>query len=170
MKRIALGAALVVAGLGAGLAGADSKSIDDPDDDAAVESLDVVKATAGHKGKSKLVHTVTLDSPLAQEAGHQILLQMNTDKDGDCEKEFIWPPSGDATLIKCGIGETPKGGKISEPAENKLKITFKRKVIGNPKKYGWRIETRVCDGDCTDVDFAPDEDGGNRVYVKHKLG
>jgi hypothetical protein len=42
-------------------------------------------------------------------------------------------------------------------------------VIGNPKKYSWRIETRICpEGPCTDVDFAPDEDGGP-VYVKHRL-
>ena len=170
MKRFGFGVALVAAVvMGSALAGANSKEILDSSTDASPDSLDVVEATAGHKGKSKLVHTVATHDMLSEQDGHQILLQMNTDKDEDCEKEFIWPPSGEATLIKCGVGETPKAGKITEPLPNVLKFTFKRKVIGNPKKYGWRIETRICPQPCTDVDFAPDEDGGGPVYVKHKL-
>jgi len=51
MKFLGFGAALVaVVGLGAGLAGADSKSIEDSDADAGTGSLDVVEASAGHKG------------------------------------------------------------------------------------------------------------------------
>jgi len=166
--RVGLVSAVVLV-LGAGLAGADSKKISDSSSDAATESLDVIQATARHKGKKRLVHTVTVEQPLDEQPGHQILLQMNTDKDGDCEKEFIWPPSGDVSLIKCGVGETPKAGKITERTPSSLKFVFKRKVIGNPKKYGWRIETRICPQPCTDVDFAPDQDGTDPVYVKHKL-
>jgi hypothetical protein len=169
MKRAILGSIVAGAVLFGGLqfAGANSKTITDSDLDAVADATNIVEATHGHK-RNKLVHTVTFDGPVDPESDDQVLLQFNLDGDPeDCETEYIWPPSGKTDLIKCGVGELNKPGKIKEVAPDKLKFVFKRKIFGHKPKYRWRVITRDCQP-CAMLDAAHDEDGGP-VYVKHQL-
>jgi hypothetical protein len=170
MKRTLVG--LVVGTLALGglqLAGANTKTIEDPDTDATPNSVDIVSATAGHTDDGKLRHIVKVDAPLNDDTTRQILLQFNLDDDRDCEREFIWPPSGHRPMIRCGVGATEKEGTISQPGPKTLKFVFRKGVLGSPDVYRWRVISKECAGKCDTIDAAPDQNGDNQVYVRHRI-
>ena len=166
-------ATALVFGAVIGFAGADRKAITDPSGDSTDPAFDIVKATAKHGPKHRLVHTVKMAAPIAGDlTGKRISLQISTDRDSDCELEFHVPPIGRNPLIKCGIGETSKFARVTKPSARTIKYTFKERVIGSPRKYRWRMSTSDCPGGpgtCVDYDAAPNERPGGERYVTHKL-
>lgn len=167
-------AAVVAFGSILGLAVADRKAITDPVGDSTDPAFDVVKATAKHKGERKLVHQVRMADPLPEDLGdYQVTLQFSVDGDSDCEREFHAPPIGRNPMVRCGIGETNKFGRVTKPNAKTLVYTFsRRKIIGNKRKYKWRIQVRECPGGppCQDAfEAAPDDGPGGPRYVTHKL-
>ncbi|MFN8160760.1 MAG: hypothetical protein U0R52_06925 [Solirubrobacterales bacterium] len=171
MKRL-LGVVLFAACvLGAiQLAAADTKTKTDSRTDASPNSVDLVSASAGHRGKRKLRHTVKLDGPVDDSiANLQVILQMNVKGNGDCEFEIFWPPKGKSKLVRCGIGFTNKNAVVSQPSPKTLRFTFPKRLIGSPAKYGWRLVTRDEGAGGDILDSLPDEKHGNPVYVIHKL-
>ncbi len=172
MKRALLGSVVCGAFLLGTLqfAGADSKSRTDSRTDATPNSADIISATAGHKGKSKLSHTVKLDGAVSEsDPSLQILLQINISGNRDCEREIIWPPKGRTQVIHCGVGEVPKFATIAHPNPKTLKFVFAKRAIGSPAKYGWRVITRDNGPGGADLDSLPNDKGGKPVYVIHKL-
>ncbi len=154
------------------LAGANRDRVKDPSGDSSEPGLDVASATVKHKGKKTLVHTVKMAGPLPTDLSDDfITLQLNLDRDRDCESEFRPPPFGRNPLIRCGVGVTSKFGRVSKPNGRTLKYSFKKRLIGSPRKYGWRIlVSSNCQTSCEQVDSLPDERIlGQARYVKHKL-
>lgn len=176
MRRLAgIGLAAIV-GLGTmiGVAGADRKAITDPSGDSTSSGFDIVKATAKHKGERKLIHTMKLAGPLEEDlSDYQFSLMLNIDGDRDCEREFHAPPIGRNPMVRCGVGETNKFGKVTQPNARTLVYTFKRAtILGQKRKYKWRMRVRPCPGGppCGDeVDAAPNDAPGGLKYVTHKL-
>ena len=133
-----------------------------------------MKATAGHTGKRKLVHTVKMDGALPAELGdYQVSVQFSLDGDRDCEREFNASALGKTPLIKCGVGEGSKSARVTKPSPKTLKFTFKTAaIIGNRDRYKWRVRTRECPGGppCpADADSAPNDAPGGVRYVTHRL-
>jgi hypothetical protein len=177
MKRtvaIAIGAVVAFGSL-LGLAGADRKAITDPSGDSTGPGFDIVKATAKHRGERKLVHTLKMAGPLEEDlSDYQFTLMLNVDGDPDCEREFHAPPIGRSPMVRCGIGDTSKFGRVTKPNARTLVYTFKRAtVIGGKRKYKWRMRIRPCPGGppCGDeIDAAPDDrPAGGLKYITHKL-
>lgn len=176
MRRLAAIGVTVTVGFGAmiGVAGADRKVVTDPSGDSTSPGFDIVKATAKHKGRRKLIHTIRMAGPLAEDlSDYQITLQLNIDGDPKCEREFHVPPLGRNPMVRCGIGDTSKFGRVTKPNPRTLKFIFKRKsIIGNKDKYKWRTRVRPCPGGppCADeIDAAPNDSPTGPRYVKHKL-
>jgi hypothetical protein len=171
VRRVNIGLFLVVSlSLGLlGTAGADKRSVDDSASDASPNSVDLVRAKVSHTDDGRLRHTITVDGQLNTDNDRQILLQFNLDGDRGCEREFIWPPVGERNIIECGIGEGDGVGRISKPEPNKLQIVFRKNVLGNPERYGWRVVSRGCPKKCAFIDALPNQDGDNEVYVRHNL-
>lgn len=151
------------------LAAADSDSITDSDSDATPNSFDIVSATVGHTDDGKLRHTVKVDAPLNDSGEAQILLQFNLDEDRACEREFIWPPTGERPVIRCGVGATEKDGTISQAGPKTLRFVFRKGAVLSPDRYGWRVISKECPGKCLLLDAAPNQNGENAVYVRHNL-
>ena len=151
------------------IAGADRKSITDSQTDATPNSADIISARVDHTDDGKLRHTVKFDAPVDGSGEGQILLQFNLDADRSCEREFIWPPSGDTDMIRCGIGPSDRSGTISKPRPNTLRFVFRKSALSSPDRYGWRVITKKCGGKCPLIDAAPNQNGDNPVYVRHNL-
>lgn len=172
MKRASLGFVVCGAFLLGTLqfAGADSKSRTDSRTDATPNSVDIISASAGHKGKSKLSHTVKLDGAVSEsDPNLQIILQMNISGNLDCEREIIWPPRGRTHIVHCGLGPIAKFATISQPTPRTLRFVFNKRAVGSPAKYGWRVISRNGGPGGADLDSLPNEKGGKPVYVRHKL-
>jgi hypothetical protein len=174
MKGIVALLAVVVVGFGAllGVAGASTKNVkNDPSGDSTDPGVDAIRATAAQKGKRLVVHTVTMDGDIPSDlTDNFITLQINLDGDNACEIEFRPPPFGKNRMIKCGVRVTSKTGKVTKQNARTIKYVFKRKLMGNPKKYGWRIlVSEGCQTSCTAVDALPDDVGGEAKYVTQKL-
>lgn len=153
-------------------AAADRTSKSDPSGDSTDPAFDIVKASAKHGPKHRLVHTVKMAAPLPEDlTGKRISLQISTDRDRDCEREFHVPPIGRNPLVRCGIGETSKFGKVTKPNARTLKYSFKERLIGSPNKYRWRMSTSDCPTGppCVDYDALPNENAGGERYVTHRL-
>ena len=173
-KTVGITVATVLAfGAIIGLAGADRRTISDPSGDSTDPAFDIVRTTAKHGPKHRLVHTVRMAAAIPGDlTNKRISLQISTDRDRDCELEFHLPPIGRNPLIRCGIGETSKFAKVTKPNARTMKYTFKERVIGSPRKYRWRMSTSDCPGGpgtCVDYDAAPNEGSGGERYVVHKL-
>ena len=157
-----------------GLAGADRKSVSDPAGDSTTPGFDIVKATAKHKGERKLVHTLKMAGPLEENLDdYQITLQINLDRDSDCKREFHVPPLGRNPMVRCGVGDTSKFGRVTKANPRTLVFTFARRaIIGSKDWYKWRTRVRPCPGGppcAEEIDAAPDDGPGGPRYVTHRL-
>ena len=176
MKRAAALATTAVIAFGSilALAMADRERVSDPADDSTSKVFDIVKATAKHDGKRKLVHTVRMLSPIPVDfSDFQVSLQLNLDGDRDCEREFNADGVGRTPLIKCGVGERAQNARVSKPNARTLAFTFRRgPIIGSRPKYGWRMRVRPCPGGppcAEDADALPNDGAAGPRYIKHRL-
>jgi hypothetical protein len=173
MRRASLGFAICGGAVLVGMlqfAGADTRTRTDSRTDATPNSADIISATAGHRGKSRLVHTVKFDGAISTtDPNLQIVLQINTEGDLDCEREIIWPPKGSTHIVHCGQGPIAKLAAISRPTPRTMRFVFKKGAIDSPARYGWRVITRNGAPGGADLDYLPDQKGGKPVYIRHKL-
>lgn len=178
MKRIATIAVAAAVGfcLTIGLAAADRKAVSDEAGDSTLLNYDIVKGIAKHKGERRLVHIVRFADPLTGNFNNlQISLLINRDRDRDCEREFHFSDGpGRVPMVRCGIGDTAKFGRVTQPNARSLKLTFKRAgIVGaNRDLYKWRLRVRACPGGppCDDdADALPDDGAAGLRYIRHKL-
>lgn len=167
----------------AGVALANTKTIQDPQDTKGL--IDIKSASAGHAKKGKLKHVIVFyaDVPPSGETGNEYLEMWKKKPHAlpgvpgafrDAPYKVQMPQSGKRPVFMGGEEGTPitKTGtaKVTRKG-NKLTIVFSRKAIGSPKHaYWWHVESdyygpdsQCPGGPCTD--HAPD----GSVAVKHKL-
>ena len=176
MKRVAAVLIVGVAMFGTvvAIAGGARSSGTDPVGDSPEPGYDLKSASAKQsRNGRKLIHTVKMAGAIpADLEGHRITLHLSLDRDRDCEKEFHFEgPTGKNPLVKCGIGETNKFGRVTKPNAKTLRYTFKKSFIGRgEKKYKWRIDVN-CGSGCTDPDFdsLPNDNAGGEKYIVQKL-
>ena len=178
MNRIATiaGAAGVGFCLTIGLAVADRKAVSDAAGDSTSAQYDIVKGIAKHKGERRLVHIVRFADDLTGNLSNvQISLHINRDRDRDCEREFhLSEGPGRVPMVKCGIGDSAKFGRVTQPSARSLKVTFKRAgIVGaNRDLYKWRFRVRECPGGppcAPEADALPDDGAAGPRYIRHKL-
>jgi hypothetical protein len=169
-KRLILGAAAVavVAALFTALAIADSGSITDPSGDTKnvqgkpthKPSDDIIKATWGHAKHGGLVHSVTVagkvGDPNAQgPTGPLPVLLIDVPKkhftpgcDYSVGEVLPGTPGNNSNktkwlVRKCSNGPTQKTtgiAKATQPSSDTITLTFKKKAIGKPRRYGWAFQ------------------------------
>ena len=168
-------------------ASADSGSITDKKGDATgcgdgtKADCDILKAAWGHAPHHKLVHSVTVAGTIGTPAsGRGALPTWYIDVPGQvgdnpsCDYFISEVPPGVPPntstnwkfyVEKCSNEQPEIMGPASarRPSSHKVVITFKKKLIGSPSRYGWAV-AMPADGDQSPYDRAP-----NTGFKKHIL-
>jgi hypothetical protein len=169
-------AALAAAPLG--IAG--SGSVSDPRDDLWAQptsggsaSLDMVRATFGHAGNGRLVHTVTLAGAAANPAGGgnvpTLLIEDPARPNGGTSlcRYFVGVHKGRLGVFTCGYADRVASARISRTSSNTIRYEFSARAIDNPATYDWAFVTRgTVFGTQGDLDRLPD---GDHSFLTHRL-
>jgi hypothetical protein len=168
-------------------ASADTGSITDKKGDATgcgsgtKADCDIVKATWGHAPHHKLVHSVSVAGTIGTpKTGMGALPTWYIDVPGhvgdnpNCDYFITEVPPGVGPntstdwkfyVETCSNGQPAVRGPAAagRPSAHKIVITFKKKLIGSPSRYGWYV-AMPSDGDAPPYDRAP-----NTGFKKHVL-
>jgi len=152
-----LAGCVAAVGLAVGGASASKQKVKDPKQDASAsfDYCDVVTATAGHKGRRAILHSVKLASPNGSPSAAMTLYinLKGRPKQGDglgnsYGAEYVASSWG-IRKVKSGKQTTRGVRASSNKAGTKFKLKISTKRFGSPKKYGWMAFGPAC-GDGTD--------------------
>ena len=158
----------VLLALCAALAFANSGSISDPSGDTKNvkgkpthdPNSDIVKATFGHAKHGGLVHTVTVAGKIGDPTASgptgplpQLLIDLPKKHfSGNCDyyvnEALPGTPGNNSSKVKwlvhkCSNGPTQSvtgTAKAKQTGSDTIKLTFKKKAIGKPARYGWAAD------------------------------
>lgn len=146
---------ILAAGLVATGATANKQKVKDERADASssFDYCDVLTATAGHKGKRVLVHSVKLAAPnVGKFASMSLYINTKGKANGGAGSsygaEYVAQAEG---ILNVKTGKFHRGGVTGSVNKSGTKYTLKIKknAFGSPKKYGWMAFGPAC-GDGTD--------------------
>lgn len=155
-----------------GSALADTKTIQDPDDDTG-DSGDIRSATAGHTPTGKLKHTivtwnkagVNTDPP-----GLVISLAAN-DVNANCDRgyEGLFSVKKDGAIRRLCDNVQVGTATVKRPNPKTIIFKFGRKPLGSPTKYFWGVQTYGSNPDVAPNDSQFVMYGWGQDGIKHKL-
>lgn len=177
-------ALLAVAPLGLAGSGSHSDPSGDlyrtPTNGVSAESVDIVRATFGHR-RGKLVHTITTAGAAADPArgGEVPMLWIESPQNqgGDSEEPqgngtaectwFIGRFEGRIGVFTCGYGDRVASARVTRTSARTVRFEFSPKAIGNTRTYEWAALTQApAGGTRVWVDRLPD---GDHSYFVHTL-
>ena len=124
----------IVAVAWGGVAGADTRTVDDGND--AAEGLDLKSASHGHAPDGRLRHRIVSYNRIG---GAERTLYLEIVADGHTY-EFL--PNGEVWKDTRDYPTGPSGhAAVSRPDERTIVYTFRKAVIGNPSAYRWRVRS-----------------------------
>ena len=162
-RELALGGFALIAAtlIAASVGDANEVTVDDPGDDAR-PGCEIVKTTAGHASRGRLVHTISAKAPMSE--GEYVVLIF--DRKGDVSggginsgPSLVMDPAATGVKTKFSgdmrkVTYTIKARKLREEAE----------IPTRQKKYFW-----VANGCFQFPDWAPDVSNGGPVTKPHGL-
>ena len=159
-------------------AGANSSSHSDPSGDlfdspvgVSSGSVDIVRATAGHRS-GNLVHTVTTAGSVASPTeGHApvLFIEHPTQPNGTAECTwYVGRRNGRYGVFKCGTGTRVASARITRSGSRTMRFEFNPRFMNNPESYEWAARTRARTRYTASswVDRLP---SGNQEFLTHQL-